>query len=675
MFLKKWVAAPAVIFTAGLLLLAVLNAVAQQDTIKTIVLNEVNVFAQAKKASQQLVHFYKTNQAATLEDILGRLPEISLMRRGPYGMEPSIRSLNGGQINVLIGGMRLHGACTDKMDPATIYVEPINLENLQLQTGNQGFLKGSAIGGTLDMKLAEPRFNPGETFTGSVQSGYQSVSKGWYEAAVLNYNKGRWAFRGSGTFRKHANYTDGNGEEVLFSQYNKTNFSLSTAYKHTDQTQVLADVILDNGWDIGYPALPMDVGSAKANLFSLGIRNADASRKWHSREAKVYYNTVHHEMDDTKRPNVPIHMDMPGQSKTAGFYGEAFRRISNRQTLQLRADGASTFLTASMTMYPYNEAPMYMLTWPDNRRNQAGVSGNWQWKPDSIHTLNISARLDGAQSMLTTQEAKDHISITGGNTNNRFDLLKNLSLSGSKKFHREWTLSVSTGYAERMPTAGELYGFYLFNAFDGYDYIGHTGLKTENAFNTEASLAWQKPGIRLQATAFYSHISHYILGVVDPAYSTMTIGAKGVKVYQQTGWAQMGGAEASVQWKMASRLALVNTLRFTVAEHESGEALPFIAPLKNIGSLRYAISQFSAQVEYEASAAQNRINEQVGEAATPGFILAHARLGYGFPLGKTQLGLQAGVENIFDAAYREHLDWGGILRQGRNIYMQVKVSF
>jgi iron complex outermembrane receptor protein len=668
-------AAPAVVFTAVLLIFFILNAGAQQDSIKTVVLNDVSVFASGKKPTQQLVHFFKANQSATLEDILGRLPEISLMRRGPYGMEPSIRSMNGGQINVLIGGMRLHGACTDKMDPPTIYVEPINLENLQLQTGSQGFLKGSSIGGTLDMKLAEPQFNEDEKLHGSVQSGYQSVSKGFYEAAVLNYNKGRWAFRGSGTYRKNANYTNGNGDEVLFSQYNKTNFSLSTAYRLTHQTQVLADVILDNGWDIGYPALPMDVGFARANLFSLAIRNTDASRKWSSREAKLYYNYVNHSMDDTKRPSVPMHMDMPGQSKTAGFYAEAFRRIGNRQTLQVRADGASTFLTASMTMYPPNESPMYMLTWPDNRRNQAGISASWQWKPDSTHNINISARLDGVQSMLASEEAKDHISITGGNTGSRLDLLKNLSLSASRKLHANWTLSANAGYAERMPTASELYGFYLYNAFDGYDYIGNTGLKTENAFNADASLAWQKPGIRLQATVFYSHISHYIMGEVDTDYSTMTIGAKGVKVYRQQGWAQLGGSEASVQWKMNSRWALVNTLRFTLAQHEYGDPLPFIAPLKNIGSLRYAFNRFSAQAEYEASAAQNRINESTGEMATPGFVLAHARVGYSFPLGKTQLGLQAGVENIFDEAYREHLDWGGILRPGRNIYMQVKVSF
>ncbi|WP_109700215.1 hypothetical protein [Chitinophaga deserti] len=37
--------------------------------------------------------------------------------------------------------------------------------------------------------------------------------------------------------------------------------------------------------------------------------------------------------------------------------------------------------------------------------------------------------------------------------------------------------------------------------------------------------------------------------------------------------------------------------------------------------------------------------------------------------------LNAGVENIFDAYYCEHLDWGNIARQGRNFYLQPGIGF
>ena len=182
-----------------------------EDSSRIVELREVIVTTIQRPAQQQLINFFRANNSATLEEILSRLPEISLFRRGPYGMESSIRSFTGGQINVLVDGMRIHGACTDKMDPATIYIEPINLENLQVQTATTGFMSGSAIGGTLNMKMAEPDFLNGNKITGIISSGYQTAAKSFYESARLNYSTGKWAFRMSGTYRNNKSYRSGGG--------------------------------------------------------------------------------------------------------------------------------------------------------------------------------------------------------------------------------------------------------------------------------------------------------------------------------------------------------------------------------------------------------------------------------------------------------------------------------
>ena len=99
------------------------------DSTRSILLSEVLVSTKTRSDPQRMLQFYRSNQSSGLEDILSRLPEMSLIRRGTYGMEPAIRSLSGGQINVLIDGMRIHGACTDKMDPATIYISTWNNYN------------------------------------------------------------------------------------------------------------------------------------------------------------------------------------------------------------------------------------------------------------------------------------------------------------------------------------------------------------------------------------------------------------------------------------------------------------------------------------------------------------------------------------------------------------------
>ena len=157
-------------------LLAASAAAQNTDTLHIVNLREVSVTGIKKNTQQQLVSFFKTNNAASLEDILSRLPEISLFRRGSYGMEPSIRYFNGGQINVQVDGMKIHGACTDKMDPVTIYIEPINLQSLQVQTAGNGFTNGSSIGGTVNMKMAEPDFTSAKKLTGAVSSGFQTAT-------------------------------------------------------------------------------------------------------------------------------------------------------------------------------------------------------------------------------------------------------------------------------------------------------------------------------------------------------------------------------------------------------------------------------------------------------------------------------------------------------------------
>lgn len=644
------------------------------DSNRIVELSEVIVKSQ-QTAHQQLIRSFRSTNAATLEEIMSRLPEISLLRRGSYGMEPTIRSFSGGQINVLVDGMRIHGACTDKMDPATIYIEPMNLENLQVQTGSNGFMNGSAIGGTVNMKMAEPDYLHQHKLTGMISSGYQSAAKSIYEAAKLNYSSGKWAFRLSGTYRHNKNYRSGGGERINFSQFEKVNYSFSAKFQQNNYNYLMADVLADDGWNIGYPALPMDVGYAAARIASISLHHNNELQRFSKWQVKIYANQVKHSMDDTKRPFVPMHMDMPGISKTFGIYGETELIINRKQKILFRADGSSTFLKASMTMYQAGQLPMYMLTWPDNRKNQYGISALWLLQVDSTLKVQIATRADYITHLLVSQQAKDQVGIFGYADAGRSDVLKNVSVQGSKKIIKNITTTASISYAERIPTASELYGFYLFNSNDGYDYIGSPRLKTEQSVQAELSAAYNSGANRIQFTYFYAHISNYISAVIDPSFSTMTNGARGVKSYINLPNASVTGIEGTAVLKPFANTNIVSTIRYTIGKDDKKKPLPFIAPLKNISSVRYLFHMTSLQLESEAALQQNRVGEKTGEDKTPGYVLLHARLGYNSVLFKQNMEMQAGVENIFDKHYHEHLDWGNIARPGRNLYLQLKIFF
>ena len=66
----------------------------------------------------------------------------------------------------------------------------------------------------------------------------------------------------------------------------------------------------------------MDVSLAKALIASVKYEHLPVSKTIENWETKFYYNTITHIMDDTKRPNVAIHMDMPGWSDTFGMYSK-----------------------------------------------------------------------------------------------------------------------------------------------------------------------------------------------------------------------------------------------------------------------------------------------------------------------------------------------------------------
>ena len=66
-----------------------------------------------------------------------------LIKRGAYAWEPVLNDMSSERLSVTIDGMRIFGACTDKMDPVTSYVDVSNLKEVHVSGGQQGAEQGS----------------------------------------------------------------------------------------------------------------------------------------------------------------------------------------------------------------------------------------------------------------------------------------------------------------------------------------------------------------------------------------------------------------------------------------------------------------------------------------------------------------------------------------------------
>src|SRR5690606_20950627 len=370
-------------------------------------------------------------------------------------------------------------------------------------------------------------------------------------------------------------------------------------YKLAEEKSISATLIFDEANDVGYPALTMDVSLARAVIGSVSFNQDTLFGDFTSWESKLYYNNIKHTMDDTKRPEVPIHMDMPGWSETAGFYTQAnFNKEKNHFFFKL--DGFYNKSYAEMTMYPAdsNEPLMFMLTWPDVRTKDVGFYAE-DHIPFEKASLKLSTRLAYHSNTVADEFGLNSLRIfypEMDKTNIRF--LKSFSAQYHKMLNN-FHLNGGLSYGERAPSVSEGYGFYLFNSFDNHDYIGDPDLKTESSADANLSVTYKKPTFEITAGANYFHVFNYIIGVVDNSLSTMTIGADGVKIYTNLDYAQLFNASLLGRFNISNAFKLSGSVSYHRGIDNEGENLPLISPLSFRSALDFYKNQYSASLSVD----------------------------------------------------------------------------
>lgn len=650
---------------------------AWQDSVKNpnyimkniMYLDELEIQEAQYKSNNSLLSQVRKDKLMGTDELLHCLPGVNMMRRGNFASEPVLRGLSSERYVVNIDGMRMFGACTDKMDPVSSYVEPNNLANIDINLGNDEAMDGASTGGCVSFNLKTPKFNANKVLYARIGTRYNSISNGFDQLADLNINKNNLAIRTSFVHRKAQNYRAGGGDEIRFSQYEKYNYSVAMSYR-LPKSQLLSFTFLgDDAIDVGYPALPMDVSFAKAKMFSLNYYKMNLG-KLKEVEVKAYHNFVDHAMDDTKRDaiDVPMHMDMPGNTYTSGFYAKAYLFDS----LKTKIEYYNTFAHAEMTMYPDNGSPMFMLTYPDVQRNSASISIDYSKHIFKHNMLKMGFRYERAatHSSSTFGEQQLNVFNMSGKDQKKMNLL-NANVSVNRTLKKSLKLKFTTSYGQRLPSTSEQFGFYLYNRQNGYDYVGDPDIKKESVWQNQLTTVWHKKKIRTQIALFHYQFQDYIMGVLAPGYSNMTIGAKGVMMYENTGKASLMGGEWSLMSDITKTTHLMTTATYSYGYDYEKDPLPLIPPLKITSSISQKWKGFTLQPEFNWSSAQNNTSVKFDEMNTDAFLLLNIRLFKTFKLNKGVLDMSTGIENITDNNYREHFDWGNIARPGRNFFLNV----
>jgi iron complex outermembrane receptor protein len=244
------------------------------------------------------------------------------------------------------------------------------------------------------------------------------------------------------------------------------------------------------------------------------------------------------------------------------------------------------------------------------------------------------------------------------------------------------------GHSERMPDYWELFSARSFGGAMGTGMGGtnaFAGLDTEKTTQLDIGLHYRGRKVDAWVSAYAGRIDDFIQ-FHYPSEGMMA----GTSVVSNID-ADIRGAELGVEVRPADHWKLGATLAYARGEaRDSGRPLPQMTPLESRLTASWDNGSWSAGALVRVVDGQDRVAPGYGNVvgqdlgASPGFATLALNAGYRFDNG---MQLTAGVDNVFDRAYSEHLNLAGsadfgfpadpvrINEPGRTAWMKVNYRY
>jgi iron complex outermembrane receptor protein len=315
-----------------------------------------------------------------------------------------------------------------------------------------------------------------------------------------------------------------------------------------------------------------------------------------------------------------------------------------------------------------------MYTWPDVRTFNSGVFLEDKYRLSAKNFLHLSTKIamqhDGIQSDFGFHSLQIFYPDM-----ERFQNRLLWNITAKELFYFEnIQFKIGGGYGLRAPSTSESYGYYLFNSFDNYDYIGNPQLKNESSLESNLSFVFTKEKLKFNLDASYFYLYNYIIGKPNNDLSPMTINSSGVKVYQNIGHATIFNIDMNLEQTFLRFFNWSNRVSYSLGKDNKDAALPLIAPISYSSALTFNKKRFNSNLKLQGAAKQYKYSPEYGESQTPAYLISAASAGYDFPLNKYIISLKIGIENMFDSIYSTYSDWNHIPQKGRNFYVNILIN-
>ena len=608
-------------------------------------------------------------------DYLKTIPGFSAVRGGGSNSDPVFRGMFGSRLNILTNGGMMLGACPNRMDAPTSYISPETYDKLTVIKGPQTVLWGpGASAGTILFEREPEDFSE---LGGRIDASFLVGSDGRFDRNIDAAAGGE-----QGYIRLLANrsdsddYQDGNGDDV-HSRWDKWSTDLVLGWTPDEDTLLELTVGRGDG-EARYAGRGMDGSQFERESIALRFERDNIGEVLQKIEARVYYNYADHVMDNysLRTPSGMGMMANPmasnvdrrtlGGRLAATWQWSDYELVAgvDAQTNEHRKRNSSyDMMTGILTEHD-------RFAWnKDADFHNYGLFGELTRNLDDDSRVIGGARLDHAA-------AKDYRSAGPSAGDSRSDNLP----SGFLRYEHDLqslpaTAYVGLGHTQRFPDYWELFS-------GGADAFAN--VQPEKTTQLDFGLQYSQGPLDAWVSAYVGQVRDYILF----SYQTNRMGMSSSSADNID--ARIMGGELGASYQLTGNWKTDASLAYAWGKNSSDDrALPQIPPLEARFGLTYEEGDWSAAGLWRVVAAQNRVAEGKGNVTSKDFDESS---GFGvFSLNGAyrvtrNVKLSAGVDNLFDKAYTEHLNKAGnagiglsaderINEPGRTWWARVDMSF
>lgn len=634
----------------------------------------------------------RESSARDLGEALSALDGVAKIRKAGIANDVVVRGLQQNNINVLIDGARIYGACPSHMDPPAQHVDFAEVDRVEVNKGAFDVTNQGSLGAMVNIVTK----SPGLGF--QVRPSLSLGSFGYYNPSLtVSYGIPRFRVLGGYSYRTSRAYTDGAGRRFTdYAAYSAAGrdrraFDIHTGwleleFKLSDRQQLSLNYTRQQAGMILYPYLTMDGDADNADRGGFKYSATGLGSAVRNVRVEGYFTQVKHFMSDSQRMSaMGGSWMMASDASTRTMGGRVETDLGRSLTAGVESYQREWNLTGQMKM---NGTMMVNPSIPDVATTSVGAYATWQKQLTDRLRVEAGARFDHAAMRVQNQAASTNLYAQFHGTRRT----SNDDNYGSGNVRLSWTLPGSSelfagfGTTGRLPDAQERY---ISRAMAARPMVGNPSLPITR--NREWSAGWSlhRDRFTLRPLFFYSFLDNYILVNQQTALAGTGMGsmmmASTARSFTNVD-ARLYGGELSYHARLTEKFSLDGGGSYTrgIADtrpvvNVNSRNLPEMPPLRGWSALRYTHRWAFAEINTTASNRQSLVSADLGERPTAGYALLGLKLGFTV----RRVSASFSLDNLLNRFYYENLSYyrdpfsAGLKvpEPGRNAFAQIRYSF